>query len=392
MRLLPAHAALLCAALLGCDPQTLEAPAQAAAPATAAQRAPAPVKPRAEAARKPTFGPQPPLEALDPDSFAQLQRAAQPQHAPPPTQGPDFTAVFRAVSPSVLGLAAGTRDAQGLFRPQRTGTAFVWDDQGHCVTNAHLIGDSTELRLRRPDGQVRQAELIALDEPMDLALLRVTDLDLPPLPRAPQGSLQPGQWVAALGNPYGLAHSITVGIVSALGRRDLPGDVDREGWLVQIDLHLNPGSSGGPLTDTLGRVVGLNTAMLSDAQGLSFATPIEMVETVIARFLSVGHFERGFGGLTVRAVSPKAAQAAQLDRPQGARIGQLVEGGPAQRAGLLVGDIILAVKGEPLESQDQLSWRIAHCEPGSTVPLLIARGPQRFLAHLQIEASPAAPP
>jgi S1-C subfamily serine protease len=322
-------------------------------------------------------------------------RPLKPGTAPPsvavgppvPLGLPDFATVFKLLSPSVVAVVAGHRDAKGTFVPKRTGTGFAWDAQGHCITNHHLINGAAEVRVRAEDGRVKAVTVVAADAATDIAVLKVEGLDLPPVVRSAE-TAQPGQWVAGLGNPYGLQHSISVGVVSAVGRTDLPGEAPRDADFIQTDLNLNPGSSGGPLVDGLGRVLGMNTAVLGNAQGVSFATPIGMVETVVGRLLRDGKFVRGFGGMVVRAVSPTWAQKAGLDRPNGARVHALVKGGPAQLAGLEPGDIILKFGTTEVQNEARLPWLIARSEAGTTVPLEVARGPARLRVRLTVTASP----
>ncbi|MCB9524852.1 MAG: trypsin-like peptidase domain-containing protein [Myxococcales bacterium] len=300
--------------------------------------------------------------------------------------GPDFAAVFARVSPSVVGVAAGRRK-RGQFQVQRTGTGLVWDAAGHILTNDHLVADADEIRVRLITGKVLAARVLAGDGPMDLALLAADGPVPPPVPRARADALRPGEWVAAIGNPFGLQHSITVGVVSAVGRRRLPGGGPRFGSFIQADVAVNPGNSGGPLVDARGQTVGLNTAMVGDAQGLAFAIPIEQADVVVGRLLSHGRFERGYGGLVPRPVTDRQAADAGLDARQGARISKLVEDGPGAQAGLVPGDIILRFNGEAVEQADELPWLIASTAPGTAVPVHVARGTARLDLTLKVSAA-----
>ncbi len=300
--------------------------------------------------------------------------------------GPDFAAVFAAVSPSVVGVAGGTR-TDGRFRADRTGTGFAWDGAGHVVTNDHLVREGDAWRVRTVSGQVLAATIAGRDEPTDLAVLKVE----PPLPPVRIGAatpLRPGAWVAAIGNPYGMEHSITVGVVSALGRRDLPGGGPRYAAYIQTDLSINPGNSGGPLVDGSGAVVGINTAILGKGQGLSFAIPMEMARVVVAHLIEHGRFVRGFGGLVVGRVSQARAHKAGLDRPRGARVREVVEGGPADAAGLRVGDLILRYGDTELSDANSLPWLIASTAPGARVPLHVAREAGRLDLKMAVAEAP----
>lgn len=286
--------------------------------------------------------------------------------------GPDFSRVFEHIGPSVVGIVSG-RTASGRFQPERTGTGIVWDDQGHVVTNDHLIADAEEVRVRSLAGQVFRAQLVADDGPTDIAVLRIP-AGLPPVTRGRAADLRPGRWVAAVGNPYGLDHSITVGVVSALGRRDLPEGGPRYGDFIQADLNVNPGNSGGPLVDEAGRLVGLTTAMIGGARGLAFASPVEQVETVVERLLRDGRFIRGFAGLYVKPMTWAAARAAGLESLSGARVRALVKGGPAEAAGMEPGDVLLKFGGRPIDDDGALPWLIAATRPGTVVEVTGVRG------------------
>lgn len=326
----------------------------------------------------------------EPVPAAEPTEAALPpeRSAPPPAPaqgvgGPDFAAVFATVSPTVVGVAVD-RAASGRFEPDRTGTGFVWDDRGHVVTNEHLVGGGKRIRVRTMDGRVLEAAVVGRDEPTDLAVLRVARDGLYPVRRGDATALRPGEWVAAIGNPFGMHHSITVGVVSALGRRDLPPGGPKYADFIQTDLNINPGNSGGPLVNAHGQVVGLNTAVLDNAQGLAFATPMDMVETVVERLLADGRFVRGFGGLIVKPVSRSAALDARLDTVRGARVSRVVEKGPAAVAGLEPGDIILRYDRQPVEDAHELPWLIARTRPGTVVPLDVARGAERLDLQLPV--------
>ncbi len=178
--------------------------------------------------------------------------------------GPDFAAAFALVSPSVVGVVAGRREGDRLVA-ERTGSGFVWDATGHIVTNDHLVGESKAVAVRLEDGRALAARVIGRDPSTDLAVLQVLAAGLLPAPRGDADGLVPGTWVAAIGNPMGMDHSITVGVVSGTGRHSLTGTASRYLNFIQTDVNLNPGNSGGPLVDGRGRVVGLNTAAVSDS-------------------------------------------------------------------------------------------------------------------------------
>lgn len=313
---------------------------------------------------------------------------AEPDTPPasPDVRPHDFTHVFESARPSVVGVLAGELRGR-RFEVRHAGTGFVWDAEGRVVTNDHLLGDWAELRVRLPDGRRRTARVVGRDSQTDLAVLAI-DERLAPLPRGELTAVRPGMWVAALGNPYGMDHSITVGVVSALGRRAPPGGGPEQANFIQTDVAINPGNSGGPLLDAGGRVIGVTTAVLGAGQGLSFAIPIDMVARVAAALVASGRFERGFGGIYVMPVSPAAAERAGVPFGRGARIKGIVRGGPGDRAGLRPGDIVLAVGTRTVADADQLSWLIAQRAPGDAVPMEVARGPERLNLTLTVGRAP----
>ncbi|MGC6418753.1 MAG: S1C family serine protease [Bradymonadia bacterium] len=298
---------------------------------------------------------------------------------------PDFVSVFERVSPSTVGIAAGHR-VDGRFRPIRMGTAFAWDNQGHLVTNAHIVAEADLIRVRRRDGKPFEAKIVGLDAATDLAVLRVVGLGLQPTPRGQDLQLRPGQWVAAIGHPFGMEYSIAVGVISAVGRFNVPGLKQHTAEFIQSDIAIFEGNSGGPLINTDGQVIGLNTA--KKGEGLSFSTHIAAVDTVVNRLLEHGRFERGFAGLYPQAVSFKDAENADLTEPRGAMVRATVGDGPADKAGLLPGDIILELNGQPIKHHRSVAWLIAATPPGKTVTLLVAREYDRMMVSVTLGRAP----
>jgi len=298
---------------------------------------------------------------------------------------PDFVSVFERVSPSTLGVAAGHM-VHGRFKVTRSGSGFVWDRAGHVVTNAHLVAEAGAVRIRSRDGRVFLGQIVGLDAGTDLAVLRVKGLGLDPVARGVLADLKPGQWVAAVGNPYGMDHSIAVGVISAVGRRNLPGNSAKYAEFIQSDVSIFPGNSGGPLVDTQGRVIGLNTAKLG--QGLSFSTHIDMVGTVVERLVEHGRFDRGFAGLYLKPVSFKKAERLGLGSRKGAVIRALVGEGPADLAGLVPGDVILTIGTRTIHTPGAVPWLIAATSPGTTVPVVIAREYERITLDLTVGSVP----
>lgn len=393
----------LVALAFGCREPSTPAPPPATEPAI---RAPAAADPSARAPRAPTdvrraapvegdagsdITPRAPTDLIgsappEPPRIRLRPEGPRPR-APLPAGtvgGPDFSAVFDAVAPSVLGVVAG-RLVDGRFQADRTGTGFVWDSDGRVVTNAHLIGDAPRIRIRTREGRVTRARLVGLDAATDLAVIDPGPLDLPPVALAPTESVRPGAWVAAVGNPQGMAHSITVGVVSAVGRRTLPPGAPELAEFIQSDVAVDVGSSGGPLVDTRGRVVGLNTAVVGGK--LTFSIRVDMVHTVAERLIADGAFVRGFAGIYTGRVTAKVAREAGLERRRGVRVRGVVQGGPAALAGIRPGDVLLEFGAHAVDEPEALPWLVAATRPGTAVPVHVVRGTARETLTLTVGAS-----
>lgn len=332
------------------------------------------------------------------DSSTELKRL-QPAEITSHCRCIDYETVFDRIAPSVVSVGAG-EIINGRFNARQVGSGFVWDAHNHVITSAHVIKSEPTLRVRTANARVLKAELVAYDADSDLAVLHVPELNLSALPHGDATKLHPGQSIAAVGNPYGLDQSITAGIVSALGRSLPDGSTSYFGantnkgihsGFIQTDLAINPGNSGGPLLDQQGLVVGVNAAILDRGQGVAFAAPIDRVEVIARALIEEGRFVRGYVGLYLKPVPPKAAAAAGLDSPAGARIRAVAPQSPAERAGLQAGDIVLQFAHQKVQNESSLPWLVASTPPGSQVEVLIARGKSRLTLNIQVERSPSTP-
>ncbi len=273
--------------------------------------------------------------------------------------------------------------------PERmaTGSGFIISDDGYVVTNQHVVEEADTVTVRLSDRREYEAEVIGLDPRSDLALLRIDAEDLPYLELADDGALAVGEWVLAIGSPFGLDYSVTAGIVSAMGR-SLPNR-SRENYVpfIQTDVAINPGNSGGPLFNLDGEVVGVNsqifTTRAGGSIGLSFAIPVNVLRNVVNQLRETGTVTRGWLGVTIQNVDRNLAESFGLERPQGALITQLAEDGPADSAGLEAGDIILEFDGEPIETSADLPHVVGLIAPGTRVEVLITR--ERRQRTLKVE-------
>ena len=302
--------------------------------------------------------------------------------------------VYREASPSVVHVYATGQPAflNGGEQVLQTGSGVIWDKAGDIVTNNHVIRGQTEFGVRLTTGQLVIAHVVGAAPNYDLAVLRIDHVRVPLRPILVGGSkdLLVGQSVFAIGNPYGLNQTLTNGIISALGVRLPESDAVEIANVIQTDAPINPGNSGGPLIDSAGRMIGLNTAILSESgasAGIGFAIPVDTVNRIAADIIRTGHAP--VPGIGVLTASPAAS--AQLGI-QGVLIIRVIPGSPAEKAGLVgvnpqtgaVGDIIVAVDGNPVSTIADLSAAFAHAGIGHTVTLTVVRNGETRQVKVEI--------
>lgn len=261
-----------------------------------------------------------------------------------------------------------------MHKQKSLGSGFLVSADGYIVTNNHVVADAETIRVTMDyqNGKTRdfKATLIGADEETDLALLKVDGQNLPYLVFGNSDALRVGEWLLAIGNPFGLDHTVTAGILSAKGRNIRSGPFDN---FLQTDASINPGNSGGPLLNMDGQVVGINTAIIASGQGIGFAIPSNMAAKIIDQIKDGKKISRGWIGVTIQDVDENAAKALGLKEQSGALIGSVLENEPAQKAGLKDGDVILAVDGENVEDSAALLRAIAGKTPGSNAVLKVWR-------------------
>lgn len=253
------------------------------------------------------------------------------------------------------------------------GSGFVISADGYILTNAHVAQDADKIIVRLSDQRERPAKVIGVDDLTDVALLKIEGDNLPTVKIGDSDALEVGEWVLAIGSPFGLEHTATQGIVSAVGR-NLPSGTYVP--FIQSDVAVNPGSSGGPLFNLRGEVVGINSQIYSSTggyMGLSFAIPIKLAIQVVEQLKATGEVTRGWLGVLLQAVNNDMAEAFKLDRPRGALVAQILPDSPAISAGFKPGDIILRYGGEPVEDSSQLPRMIGVTPVGKTVAMSILR-------------------
>jgi serine protease Do len=316
--------------------------------------------------------------ATTPQSFADLASAADP------------AVVFVRTLQEQRG-KTGSRRVVG----EGLGSAFVYDQSGLVLTNNHVIENATDIRIIFGQTKEMKATVIGRDPPTDVALLRVDAKGLPHLQLGDSEVIRVGDWVVAIGNPFGLSHTVSAGIVSAKGRtrQDVQGLGDQTGYysFIQTDASINPGNSGGPLLDMSGRVVGINTAIRARANNIGFAIPINMVKELLPRLLKDGKIHRSAIGIVVSSVLPEDVNRLTLTDPAGALVRQVVPGGPADKAGLEVDDVIIAFQGESMQGPERLRWAASLAGVGKEVTLRVTRGKRTFDLKVRLGELPTAP-
>jgi serine protease Do len=267
------------------------------------------------------------------------------------------------------------------FAPVGLGSGFIIDSAGVIVTNFHVVEDADEITVILDDGTELEARLVGTDDKTDIAVLRVTaGRPLPTVPWGDSSSVKVGDWAVAIGNPFGLGVSVSVGVISAEGRSINAGPYDD---YFQIDAPINRGNSGGPLFDQQGRVIGVNAAIFSPSGGnvgIGFAIPSNQARAIVEDLLDDGLVERGWLGVSIQQVTPALAESLGLGRAAGAMVANVNEDGPAARGGLRRGDIILEFDGTPIDTVRDLTRTVADTGPGVRASIRLLRdGAERTL-------------
>lgn len=291
-----------------------------------------------------------------------------------------FAPLARRADPAVATVKARVEKETSSGRRRTVaeglGTAFVYDPEGYLLTNNHVIEDATDISVGFVDGKDLKATVVGRDKHTDVAVLKVDEKGLPSLPLGDSDSIEVGDWVVAIGNPFGLSHTVSAGILSAKGRtRDDVKGLDPSGYFnfLQTDASINPGNSGGPLLNVSGQVVGINAAVRANANNIGFAIPINMVKQLLPMLLVDGKIRRSAIGVVVDWLNP--IEAGRLKRPdrKGAWVKSVLAGGPADRAGIAPDDVILGFDGKPVSDPNELRWLASIAGVNKTSTLRIAR-------------------
>ncbi len=295
-----------------------------------------------------------------------------------------ITELAEQAKPSVVNLFPITstsrlREGPGERTPNASGSGsgLIVDSDGHIVTNNHVIGDASEIEVRFSDKTRLIAHVVGKDPDTDLAVLKVTtDRPLPSARFGDSAGVKVGQWVLAVGNPFGLDRTVTLGVVSGIGRENI--NLSRYENFIQTDASINPGNSGGPLFNLRGEVIGINTAIINFAQGIGFAIPSNMAKQVIEQLLAKGKVVRGWLGVGIQPLTAELAKKFGVTDGEGVLVNEVFEKDPAALAGIKPGDVIVRIDGAVVDSPNKLSRLIATLTPGATSKIEVVRDLKRL--------------
>ncbi|MEE9608022.1 MAG: Do family serine endopeptidase, partial [Myxococcota bacterium] len=315
-------------------------------------------------------------------SFAELARQAAPGVVNVHTSRTVAAGPFGLPLPEAFREFFGEQGGRREYQVPSLGTGFVVSADGYIVTNAHVVEGVDSITVTFEDGSEAEAQVVGQDPKTDVALIRVEGrTDLRTLPLGDSDQVQPGDWVIAIGNPFGLEHTVTAGIVSAKGREIGQGPYDD---FIQTDAAINPGNSGGPLLNLAGEVIGINAAINPRANTIGFAVPINLAKEIIPQLKASGRVTRGWLGVGVQRITPELAEAFQLPSRKGALISQVAPGGPAAEGGIERGDVIVAYRGEPVEELRDLPRAVSATRVGQSVEVTVLRDGERVVLRVTI--------
>ena len=296
-----------------------------------------------------------------------------------------FAPLARRADPAVATVKSRvertTQSGRKRVVAEGLGTAFVYDPDGFLLTNNHVIEDATDVMVSFSDGHEFKGTVVGRDKHTDIAVLKIDKTGLASVPLGDSDAIDVGDWVVAIGNPFGLSHTVSAGILSAKGRtRDDVKGLDPSGYFnfLQTDASINPGNSGGPLLNARGEVVGINAAVRANANSIGFAIPINMVKQLLPTLLRDGKLRRSAIGVEVDPLNP--TDATRLHRPdrKGAWVTRVLAGGPAERAGLSTDDVIVAFDGKPIEGPNELRWLASIAGVNKVATVRVARSERTF--------------
>ena len=318
-----------------------------------------------------------------------------------------FSNVSKKVTPSVVNISTVSRkkviqpffEANPFFedffgapqtrRDKSLGSGFIISKDGYIVTNDHVVRDAESIQVKLSNDKVYDAKVIGSDQKTDIAVIKINATDLPTVVLGDSDKLEVGQWAIAIGNPFGLDRTMTVGVISATGRSNM--GIETYENFIQTDASINPGNSGGPLLNVYGEVVGINTAIVAAGQGIGFAIPVNMAKPVFSQLIQKGSVSRGYMGVTIQPVTEELAQSFGLKHAKGALVNDVIKGGPADKAGIRQGDVITALNGSEVKDPSHLQRLVAEAGIGKVAKISIFRDGKALELSITLASADSAP-
>ena len=318
-----------------------------------------------------------------------------------------FSNVSKKVTPSVVNISTVSRkklvqpffEANPFFedffgapqtrRDKSLGSGFLISKDGYIVTNDHVVRDAESIQVKLSNDKVYDAKVIGGDQKTDIAVIKINAADLPAAVLGDSDKLEVGQWAIAIGNPFGLDRTMTVGVISATGRSNM--GIETYENFIQTDASINPGNSGGPLLNVYGEVIGINTAIVAAGQGIGFAIPVNMAKPVFSQLIQKGSVSRGYMGVTIQPVTEELAQSFGLKEAKGALVNDVIKGGPADKAGIRQGDVIIALNGKEVKDPSHLQRQVAEAGIGTVAKLSIFRDGKALEVGITLASADSAP-
>ncbi len=276
------------------------------------------------------------------------------------------------------------------FKQEGAGSGSIVDSEGHILTNNHVVGEADKIKVRLFDGREFDARIVGTDPLTDLAVIKIDADGITTLPMGDSDEIRIGETVIAIGNPFGLSHTVTMGIVSAKGRSNM--DIADYEDFIQTDAAINPGNSGGPLVNLEGKIIGVNTAIFTRTggyQGIGFSVPINMAKKVMDQLINKGKVSRGWLGILLQDMSSDLAQALNVDKNRGALVAEVSKDSPADRGGLRRGDVILKLNGKLIKNADHLKNEVGLTSPDTKIDLEVIRKGDKKVLSVKLGSRPA---
>jgi Do/DeqQ family serine protease len=318
-----------------------------------------------------------------------------------------FSNVSKKVTPSVVNISTVSRkkviqpffEANPFFddffgapqtrRDKSLGSGFIISKDGYIVTNNHVVRDAESIQVKLSNDKVFDAKVVGGDQKTDIAVIKINATDLPVAVLGDSDKLDVGQWAIAIGNPFGLDRTMTVGVISATGRSNM--GIETYENFIQTDASINPGNSGGPLLNVYGEVIGINTAIVAAGQGIGFAIPVNMAKPIFTQLIQKGNVSRGYIGVTIQPVTEELAQSFGLKQAKGALVNSVIKGGPADKAGIRQGDVITGVNGNEVKDPSHLQRMVAEAGVGKVARISIFRDGKPLELSMTLANADSAP-